>query len=406
MASELLALLHVAGCEVERALGDAERLRADERPRAVERTHRVREPLTGLADEVLRRYCALVEDDLTRGRPSDAHLVLELRHREPGEVLLDDEAADPAVTGVGIGLGEHRVEVADARVGDPELAARQHVVVAVPHGLGAHAGDVAARVGLRKAVRRLALAARDPRDVLRARAPSPPWSRTGVIASFEMKVNSDDDAQTRADLLHADRVGEEPAALTTELLGERETREPGLAPSVPRVPRVFLVLVGMRGVRRDLVLGETPDRRPQLREVVGQGETGQRPAFRRDDPAASPTPRARAAMRATLRSRRRPGRPACAATCRAPRRRARAAGGSRGPHRAPARSALLTKASLALPSYPSTARARSMSPITGARPNCAARLPAISATTATASAACSNGPSRNRSLARWASVYA
>jgi hypothetical protein len=27
---------------------------------------------------------------------------------------------------------------------------------------------------------------------------SEPWSSTGVIASFEMNVNSDDDAQTRA----------------------------------------------------------------------------------------------------------------------------------------------------------------------------------------------------------------
>ena len=37
------AFLHVLRGEVERALRDAERLRADERPRAIERTHRVRE---------------------------------------------------------------------------------------------------------------------------------------------------------------------------------------------------------------------------------------------------------------------------------------------------------------------------------------------------------------------------
>ncbi len=52
----------------------------------------------------------------------------------------------------------------------------------------------------------------------------------------------------------------------------------------------------------------------------------------------------------------------------------------------------LTNASLALPSYPSNAMARSMSPMTGARPNCAARFPATSAITATASSRVLEGP--------------
>ena len=67
LAAELLALLHVAGREVERALRDTERLRADERPGTVERAHRVREPLALLADQVLGRHHALVEHDLARG---------------------------------------------------------------------------------------------------------------------------------------------------------------------------------------------------------------------------------------------------------------------------------------------------------------------------------------------------
>src|SRR5258706_552702 len=84
---------------------------------------RVGEPLPGLTDEVLCRNDTLLEDDLTGWRASHPHLVLELRHRKSRDILFDDEATDAAVTRVGIGLGEDGVEVAHARVRDPELAA-------------------------------------------------------------------------------------------------------------------------------------------------------------------------------------------------------------------------------------------------------------------------------------------
>ena len=50
--AELLALVDVLRRGVERALGDADRLGADDRARAVERAHRVRERAVLLADEV------------------------------------------------------------------------------------------------------------------------------------------------------------------------------------------------------------------------------------------------------------------------------------------------------------------------------------------------------------------
>ena len=59
-----LRSLHVARRELERAAGDAERLRAHERPRAVERAHRVVEAAALVADEVLGGHRALVERDL------------------------------------------------------------------------------------------------------------------------------------------------------------------------------------------------------------------------------------------------------------------------------------------------------------------------------------------------------
>ena len=64
-----LAELAAAPCtycarEIERALRDAERLRADERSGAVERAHRVREAAAFVADEIPGRDDAIVEDDL------------------------------------------------------------------------------------------------------------------------------------------------------------------------------------------------------------------------------------------------------------------------------------------------------------------------------------------------------
>ena len=113
--AELLAILHVARRELERTPCDTERLRAHERPRTVERAHRVLESAALVADQVLGRHRALVERDLAGGRTPHAELALELRDAEAGKRLLHHETADAAVTGIGIGLREHGVEVAHAR---------------------------------------------------------------------------------------------------------------------------------------------------------------------------------------------------------------------------------------------------------------------------------------------------
>ena len=54
-------------------------------------------------------------------------------------------------------------------------------------------------------------------------------------------------------------MGEKARTLTAERFGERETGEARVAPRVPRLPWVLLVLVGARGIRGDLVDGQTSD---------------------------------------------------------------------------------------------------------------------------------------------------
>ena len=49
---------------------------------------------------------------------------------KPGEAALDQERGDAAVAGRGVDGGEHDEEAGFGGVGDPELAAGQHEVVA------------------------------------------------------------------------------------------------------------------------------------------------------------------------------------------------------------------------------------------------------------------------------------
>src|SRR5207248_6771075 len=95
------------------------------------------EALTLRTDAVLDGHACAVEQHLTGRAAPNAELVLELADLQ-AEVTLDDEAGDPPVAGVGSGLGEHDVEVADAGVGDPRLDAGQDVGIAVPHGPRVH----------------------------------------------------------------------------------------------------------------------------------------------------------------------------------------------------------------------------------------------------------------------------
>ena len=76
-----------------------------------------------------------------------------LSTRDPGEVGVYDEGADPAVTGLRVGLGEDGEVVGVGAVGDEALGAADHVLVALFHGLGLHAADVGAGVRLGQAKR-------------------------------------------------------------------------------------------------------------------------------------------------------------------------------------------------------------------------------------------------------------
>ena len=157
------ALFHVTNREVERALSDAHSLSANGRATAIERVHCHRESLTNRADAMRVGDAHIVESNDSGRRSLDAKFVLELvdldtplgLHQERGEA------------GVAIGrrAREHRVEIADASVGDPAFRTIQNPRIAIGFGLGGHRGHVAAGIGFAERVAGLTLAAANARDV-------------------------------------------------------------------------------------------------------------------------------------------------------------------------------------------------------------------------------------------------
>src|SRR5205085_8889119 len=91
-----------------------------------------------------------------RVRGADAHLVLVRTVGDAAKVARDDERRDLPLLlrRIRSGLGEYRVEVGDAAVGDPELLAIEDVEVAVAAGAGLDRERVRAAAGLGQAERR------------------------------------------------------------------------------------------------------------------------------------------------------------------------------------------------------------------------------------------------------------
>ena len=137
---------------VERALRQAEHLRADADAALVERLDRDLVALADLAEHVGRGHDAVVEEQLAGAAGADAELVFLLADGEAGRAALDEERRDAVVAGVGIDGGEDDEEVGLVGVGDPQLAADERVGVAVVDGARLQREGVAARAGLRQAV--------------------------------------------------------------------------------------------------------------------------------------------------------------------------------------------------------------------------------------------------------------
>ena len=164
--AELVALLDVGDGGVERALRDAERLRADGQPGVIEGAQRGLEAGARLADDPVGRDRAVLEVDLAGRAALDAELALLRPDREARVVLVHDERGDAVGPLVRVGHRHDRVVRRDAGVGDPALRPVEHPAVAVEHGAGAHRRRVRAGLALGQRVADHRLAGGDRRHVL------------------------------------------------------------------------------------------------------------------------------------------------------------------------------------------------------------------------------------------------
>jgi len=142
--AELLALLCVPDRRVVRRLRDAHCLGGDGDPARIDGLERDAEPLSFLAQQVLRRDPAVVEHEFGGRRRVDTHLVLHLADREARRAALHDEGADALVAKRLVSGRERRHEVGLGSVRDEDLVSVEDervTVLLVPH---VEVGDVAA----------------------------------------------------------------------------------------------------------------------------------------------------------------------------------------------------------------------------------------------------------------------
>ena len=141
--AERASLACIVDHDLDRTLRDAHAHRRERQSFDLEIAHHVGQSSAHLAEQVLARNAALVEDQLRHGRAAHAELVDVVRGREPRAAAIDDEGRDSAID-----LGVHEEAIAFATIGDVGLGAVQDPVFAFEMRGGRHREDVGAGVGL------------------------------------------------------------------------------------------------------------------------------------------------------------------------------------------------------------------------------------------------------------------
>ena len=121
--TERVALLRVLARDVVGRLRDAERLRGDTDPAAVERRHRDGEALVLLVQEAVALDVRALDDDVVRRRRVETELLLVARHANV--IGVEDEGGHASrAVGRFVGAGEEKKGAGVAAVRDPLLARR------------------------------------------------------------------------------------------------------------------------------------------------------------------------------------------------------------------------------------------------------------------------------------------
>ena len=159
-ATELDTLMGVLDDLFHGAFAQAQGLRGNTDAAAVQGSHGDIEALALLAQQTVCGDAAVLHDQLTGGRTADAHLLFVLADREAGVGALHDESGDLLAGLFGIpligddaGNGDDDKYIGKAGVGDEDLGAVEHPVIAIQHGNGLLALRVGAGTRLGEAER-------------------------------------------------------------------------------------------------------------------------------------------------------------------------------------------------------------------------------------------------------------
>ena len=130
--------MHIGHHHVEAGLHDSERTRRQHRALVIETGHQHVDAAIDLAQHILFRHFAIIEHQLSGVGAAHPKLVEFLRGGKSLHAFLDDEGGDAARAGGRIGLGIHNQRFRDRPVGDPHLAAVEHIAVALLVRAGLH----------------------------------------------------------------------------------------------------------------------------------------------------------------------------------------------------------------------------------------------------------------------------
>ena len=134
--AESLALLGVGDGMLQRGARAADAARAQLEAADVENVEGDDVAFADVAENVLHRHLAVVQDERRSGRAANAHLLFFVADGEAGEILLDQERGEL----LAVNFGEDGEQVGEVGVGDPHLLAVQDVVLAVGREHGAWCG--------------------------------------------------------------------------------------------------------------------------------------------------------------------------------------------------------------------------------------------------------------------------
>ena len=258
---------------IERALREADHLRADADASLVERFDRDFVTLADFAEDVRARHPALVEDQLARAAGADAQLVFLLADAKALESTLDQERGDAAVAGARVRVGEHDEEIGFLCVRDPELAAGQQPVRPLLDGFRAHRERVASGTGFRERV---------STHRSRHQARKVPTAQV-VVRPVQERVDEecvlhvDEHANRRIDArerLHGQHRMKERGAGAALALGNLDGHHSQCEELVDERARNLRLLVHLAGERTHLAIGELEDAVPKETFVLGQQRQG------------------------------------------------------------------------------------------------------------------------------------